>query len=126
MSVRGSAGRSAPLLALRGGELPAGEGLGAPDGEPGGEPVEVLVVFDPGRRIAAVEPAGFEHAGFGESSPAGAAVARRFAVTARRQRGFTGVWVGNAKQAAYYYEHAFGFTRVAYGGPETGMRDRAS
>jgi len=28
------------------------------------------------------------------------AVARRFAVTARRQRGFTGVWVGNAKLAA--------------------------
>jgi 4-hydroxyphenylpyruvate dioxygenase len=36
------------------------------------------------------------------------------------------LWVGNAKQAAYYYEHAFGFRRTAYGGPETGMRDRAS
>ena len=36
------------------------------------------------------------------------------------------VWVGNAKQAAYFYEHAFGFTRVAYAGPETGVRDRAS
>src|SRR5688572_6887973 len=36
------------------------------------------------------------------------------------------LWVGNAKQAAYFYERAFGFTRVAYGGPETGMRDRAS
>jgi 4-hydroxyphenylpyruvate dioxygenase len=36
------------------------------------------------------------------------------------------LWVGNAKQAAYFYEHAFGFTRVAYGGPETGIRDRAS
>ncbi len=36
------------------------------------------------------------------------------------------LWVGNAKQAAYFYEHAFGFTRVAYGGPETGLRDRAS
>jgi 4-hydroxyphenylpyruvate dioxygenase len=35
-------------------------------------------------------------------------------------------WVGNAKQAAYFYEHAFGFTRTAYAGPETGMRDRAS
>ena len=35
-------------------------------------------------------------------------------------------WVGNAKQAAFFYEHAFGFTRVAYGGPETGIRDRAS
>jgi 4-hydroxyphenylpyruvate dioxygenase len=36
------------------------------------------------------------------------------------------LWVGNAKQAAYFYEHAFGFTRTAYGGPETGVRDRAS
>ena len=36
------------------------------------------------------------------------------------------LWVGNAKQAAYFYEHAFGFTATAYGGPETGMRDRAS
>src|SRR5215213_9453855 len=35
-------------------------------------------------------------------------------------------WVGNAKQAAYFYEHAFGFTRTAYAGPETGVRDRAS
>src|SRR5881227_3909621 len=36
------------------------------------------------------------------------------------------LWVGNAKQAAYYYEHAFGFTCTAYAGPETGVRDRAS
>jgi 4-hydroxyphenylpyruvate dioxygenase len=36
------------------------------------------------------------------------------------------LWVGNAKQAAYYYEHAFGFHRSAYAGPETGVRDRAS
>ncbi len=35
-------------------------------------------------------------------------------------------WVGNAKQAAYFYEHALGFTRTAYAGPETGVRDRAS
>ncbi|HET7568544.1 MAG TPA: 4-hydroxyphenylpyruvate dioxygenase [Gaiellaceae bacterium] len=35
-------------------------------------------------------------------------------------------WVGNAKQAAYFYEHAMGFTRTAYSGPETGVRDRAS
>src|SRR5205809_2919492 len=34
--------------------------------------------------------------------------------------------VGNAKQAAFYYEHAFGFTPTAYAGPETGVRDRAS
>src|SRR5690349_13200861 len=36
------------------------------------------------------------------------------------------LWVGNAKQAAYFYEHAFGFQRTAYAGPETGIRDRAS
>src|SRR5215207_7972160 len=34
--------------------------------------------------------------------------------------------VGNAKQAAFFYENAFGFTRTAYAGPETGLRDRAS
>jgi 4-hydroxyphenylpyruvate dioxygenase len=36
------------------------------------------------------------------------------------------LWVGNAKQAAYFYEHAMGFRRTAYAGPETGVRDRAS
>ncbi|MHB8642100.1 MAG: 4-hydroxyphenylpyruvate dioxygenase [Gaiellaceae bacterium] len=36
------------------------------------------------------------------------------------------LWVGNAKQAAYFYEHAFGFERTAYAGPETGVRDRSS
>jgi 4-hydroxyphenylpyruvate dioxygenase len=36
------------------------------------------------------------------------------------------LWVGNARQAAYYYELAFGFRRHAYCGPETGVRDRAS
>ena len=36
------------------------------------------------------------------------------------------LWVGNAKQAAYFYAHAFGFTQTAYAGPETGVRDRAS
>ncbi len=36
------------------------------------------------------------------------------------------LYVGNAKQAAYVYEHAYGFTPVAYAGPETGLRDRAS
>ncbi|HEU4334971.1 MAG TPA: 4-hydroxyphenylpyruvate dioxygenase [Candidatus Eisenbacteria bacterium] len=35
-------------------------------------------------------------------------------------------YVGNAKQAAYYYAHAFGFSVVAYAGLETGLRDRAS
>ena len=36
------------------------------------------------------------------------------------------LYVGNAKQAAYFYAHAFGFTQTAYAGPETGVRDRAS
>ncbi len=35
-------------------------------------------------------------------------------------------WVGNAKQAAAYYEHGFGFTTVAYRGLETGSREIAS
>ena len=35
-------------------------------------------------------------------------------------------YVGNAKQAAYYYRAAFGMRLIAYSGPETGMRDRAS
>src|SRR6266480_611519 len=35
-------------------------------------------------------------------------------------------YVGNAKQAAHYYKTAFGFQSVAYAGPETGLRDRAS
>ncbi|HEX7940122.1 MAG TPA: 4-hydroxyphenylpyruvate dioxygenase, partial [Gemmatimonadaceae bacterium] len=35
-------------------------------------------------------------------------------------------YVGNAKQAAHYYQSAFGFQLVAYRGPETGTRDRAS
>ena len=35
-------------------------------------------------------------------------------------------YVGNAKQAAYFYQAAYGFELVAYAGPETGVRDRAS
>src|ERR1051326_2467716 len=35
-------------------------------------------------------------------------------------------YVGNARQAAYYYSKAFGFHVTAYAGPETGVRDRAS
>jgi 4-hydroxyphenylpyruvate dioxygenase len=35
-------------------------------------------------------------------------------------------YVGNARQAAHYYRSAFGMELVAYRGPETGMRDRAS
>jgi 4-hydroxyphenylpyruvate dioxygenase len=36
------------------------------------------------------------------------------------------IWVGNAKQSAFFYENAYGFTRTAYAGPETGVRERAS
>ncbi|TGE23806.1 4-hydroxyphenylpyruvate dioxygenase [Hymenobacter aquaticus] len=39
---------------------------------------------------------------------------------------FVEFYVGNAKQSAYYYQAAFGFELVAYAGPETGLRDRAS
>ena len=35
-------------------------------------------------------------------------------------------YVGNARQAAYYYRAAFGMKLIAYAGPETGVRDRAS
>ena len=35
-------------------------------------------------------------------------------------------YVGNARQAAYFYRVAFGMSLVAYAGPETGQRDRAS
>ena len=35
-------------------------------------------------------------------------------------------YVGNAKQAAHFYKTAFGFQSLAYAGPETGLRDRAS
>ncbi|HEX8726888.1 MAG TPA: 4-hydroxyphenylpyruvate dioxygenase [Gemmatimonadaceae bacterium] len=39
---------------------------------------------------------------------------------------FIEFYVGNAKQASQYYRSAFGFKLVAYRGPETGTRDRAS
>lgn len=35
-------------------------------------------------------------------------------------------WVGNAKQSQLFYRAAFGYKLVAYRGPETGTRDRAS
>jgi 4-hydroxyphenylpyruvate dioxygenase len=35
-------------------------------------------------------------------------------------------YVGNAKQSSHYYRSAFGFSLVAYCGPETGTRDRVS
>jgi 4-hydroxyphenylpyruvate dioxygenase len=36
------------------------------------------------------------------------------------------LYVGNAKQAAHFYQTAFGFQPLAYAGPETGVKDRAS
>lgn len=36
------------------------------------------------------------------------------------------LYVGNAKQAAHFYQSAYGFELIAYAGPETGVRDRAS
>jgi len=35
-------------------------------------------------------------------------------------------YVGNAKQAAHFYKSVFGFQSLAYSGPETGVKDRAS
>lgn len=35
-------------------------------------------------------------------------------------------YVGNAKQAAYFYKSAFGFQSLAYSGPETGVKDHVS
>jgi len=35
-------------------------------------------------------------------------------------------YVGNAKQAALFYKTAFGFQSIAYAGPETGVKDKAS
>jgi 4-hydroxyphenylpyruvate dioxygenase len=35
-------------------------------------------------------------------------------------------YVGNAKQAAHFYQTAMGFQMVGYRGPETGVRDRVS
>jgi len=35
-------------------------------------------------------------------------------------------YVGNAKQAAHFYKSAFGFQSLAYAGPETGVKDKAS
>jgi 4-hydroxyphenylpyruvate dioxygenase len=36
------------------------------------------------------------------------------------------LYVGNAKQSALFYQHVMGFELIAYAGPETGVRDRAS
>src|SRR5437588_10047603 len=35
-------------------------------------------------------------------------------------------WVGNAKQAAFFYRKGFGFSQTAYRGLETGSRDMTS
>jgi 4-hydroxyphenylpyruvate dioxygenase-like putative hemolysin len=39
---------------------------------------------------------------------------------------FIEFYVGNAKQAAHFYRNVFGYKILAYRGPETGTRDRAS
>ncbi len=39
---------------------------------------------------------------------------------------FVEFFVGNAKQAAHYYQTAFGFQPLAYAGLETGLKDRTS
>lgn len=36
------------------------------------------------------------------------------------------LYVGNARHAAHFYRTAFGFSPIAYAGPETGARDRVS
>lgn len=36
------------------------------------------------------------------------------------------LYVGNARQAAHFYQTAFGFELIGYQGPETGVRDRVS
>src|SRR5271169_4962488 len=35
------------------------------------------------------------------------------------------MFVGNARQSAYFYRNAFGFDVIAYGGLETGMKHEA-
>ena len=57
------------------------------------------------------------------SAPAPSAVTDTFPINGTDYIEF---FVGNAKQAAHYYCSAFGFRIVAYRGPETGVRDRAS
>jgi 4-hydroxyphenylpyruvate dioxygenase len=43
-----------------------------------------------------------------------------------RALGSLELWVGNARQAAHFFTSAFGFSLVAYAGPETGLVDRSS
>ncbi|HKP30670.1 MAG TPA: 4-hydroxyphenylpyruvate dioxygenase [Gemmatimonadales bacterium] len=39
---------------------------------------------------------------------------------------FVEFWVGNARQSVAYYQYCWGYKLIAYRGPETGTRDRAS
>src|SRR6187399_2196135 len=57
------------------------------------------------------------------SAPAPSAVTDTFPINGTDYIEF---YVGNAKQASIYYRTAFGFKLIAYRGPETGQRDRAS
>ena len=57
------------------------------------------------------------------ASPAAATVHDTFPINGTDYIEF---WVGNAKQSALFYRHVMGFELVAYRGPETGTRDRAS
>src|SRR5438270_11044196 len=36
------------------------------------------------------------------------------------------IYVGNDKQASYFYQNGFGFTPIAFAGPETGVKDKTS
>src|SRR5207249_10004072 len=36
------------------------------------------------------------------------------------------IYVGNAKQASYFYQNYFGSTPIAFAGPETGVKDKTS
>ncbi|MGZ8469679.1 MAG: 4-hydroxyphenylpyruvate dioxygenase [Gemmatirosa sp.] len=58
-----------------------------------------------------------------ETTPVGAEAHDTFPINGTDYIEF---YVGNAKQASHYYRAAFGFNLVAYRGPETGVRDRAS
>jgi len=57
------------------------------------------------------------------SAPAPSAVTDTFPINGTDYIEF---YVGNAKQAALFYQSAFGFQLTAYRGPETGVRDRVS
>lgn len=58
-----------------------------------------LVSVAPRQEAEAVAPTGFHHVHF---------------------------WVGNAKLVAHWHRLAMGFEQIAYAGPETGVKDRAS